>query len=182
MIRDSKERSNMSPETEHQPKREDGYERRDVNVRGLLQFAFCMAVVLILVIFGMRWTFHYLSAISPAGPPPTPFAQARALPPEPRLEIRPRQDLKSFCDEQLNMLNSYGWVDQQKGIVRIPIERAMDKLVEQGLSARPAGEISPNEVVEAARAPEWTVPTPQPTDVGGQCAFVVQPSYPGSSQ
>jgi hypothetical protein len=172
----------MSPETEHQPRREEGYERRDANVRGLLRFAFWMAVVLVVVILGMKWTLDHLSAVSPSGPPSTGFYEPRALPPEPRLQVQPHLDLKSFCSEQLNMLNSYGWIDQQKRIVHIPIERAMDKLLEQGLPARPAGEISPNEVVEAAKAPEWTVPTPPPTDVGGQCAFVAQPSYPGSSQ
>jgi hypothetical protein len=172
----------MSPGTEHRPRREEGYERRDANVRGLLQFAVWMAAFLALVIFGMKWTFDHLYAVSPAGPPPTGFERPRALPPEPRLEVQPHQDLKSFCDEQLNMLNSYGWVDRRKGIVHIPIERAMDKLLEQGLPARPAGEISANEVVEAAEAPEFTIPTPQPSGVGGQCAFVVQPSSPGSSR
>ena len=31
------------------------------------------------------------------------------------------------------MLHSYGWVDQQAGIVRIPIDRAMTLLTERGL-------------------------------------------------
>ncbi|HXW55867.1 MAG TPA: hypothetical protein VEJ67_08980 [Candidatus Cybelea sp.] len=172
----------MSPETEHRPRREEGYERRDANVRGLLQFALWMAAFLVLVMFGMKWTFNHLYALSPPGPSPTGFERPRTQPPEPRLQVHPHRDLKSFCDEQLKMLNSYGWVDQQKSVVHIPIERAMDKLLEQGLPARPAGEISANEVVEAAKAPEFTVRTPQPTGVGGQCAFVAQPSDAGSSR
>ena len=33
-------------------------------------------------------------------------------------------------------LNSYGWIDEENGIVHIPIERAMDILAKQGLPAR----------------------------------------------
>ena len=35
------------------------------------------------------------------------------------------------------ILNSYGWVDRSKGIVRIPIDRAIDLLAKRGLPARP---------------------------------------------
>ncbi|HEU6448094.1 MAG TPA: hypothetical protein VFV23_06640 [Verrucomicrobiae bacterium] len=45
-------------------------------------------------------------------------------------------------DEQMNLhgsqnaqLNSYGWVDRSNGIVRIPIEHAMDLVLQRGLSA-----------------------------------------------
>ncbi len=34
------------------------------------------------------------------------------------------------------ILHSYGWIDQQKGIVRIPIERAMELTAQRGLPAR----------------------------------------------
>lgn len=168
----------MSPDTEQRPNRQEGYERRDASIRTLLQFALWMAVILVIVIFGMRMTFNYLWRQTPAGPPATPFAQARPLPVEPSLQVHPHQDLKSYCDEQLSILNSYGYVDQQKGTVHIPIDLAMDKLLKQGLPSRPASEISPNEIIEAAKAPLWTIPTPQPTGVGGQCAFVVGPGYP----
>jgi hypothetical protein len=80
----------------------------------------------------------------------------------------------------LSILNNYGYVDEQKGVVHIPIERAMDRLLQQGLPTRRASEISPNEAVEAAQAPEWTIPTPQPTGIGGQCAFLMEPSYSAS--
>jgi hypothetical protein len=33
-------------------------------------------------------------------------------------------------------LQSYGWIDQQKGVVRIPIERAMELTAERGLPVR----------------------------------------------
>ena len=118
----------MSTETEQQRRREEGYERRDANVRTLLQFGLGLAIVIIVILLAMRWTFNFLSAETPTGPPPTPFENARVLPPQPRLQVEPHQDLKTYCDEQLRGLNSYGWVDQQNGVVHVPIDQAMDKL------------------------------------------------------
>ena len=41
--------------------------------------------------------------------------------------------------EEEKTLYSYGWVDEKAGTVRIPIERAMDLLVQRGLPVRPQG-------------------------------------------
>lgn len=45
---------------------------------------------------------------------------------------QPYQELQQLDADQLEVLNSYGWVDQQQQIARIPIERAMTLVVEQG--------------------------------------------------
>jgi hypothetical protein len=34
------------------------------------------------------------------------------------------------------VLQSYGWVDREKNIVRVPIERAMEAIVKKGLPMR----------------------------------------------
>ncbi len=39
-------------------------------------------------------------------------------------------------EEEDALLNTYGWVDPQRGIVRIPIEQAMALVVQQGLPVR----------------------------------------------
>ncbi len=36
-------------------------------------------------------------------------------------------------------LNSYGWVDRKHGVIRIPIERAMDLVAQRGLPTRGPG-------------------------------------------
>lgn len=46
------------------------------------------------------------------------------------------RQLKASETEQLN---SYGWVDEQAGYVHIPIDRAMDLVLQQGLPARQPG-------------------------------------------
>jgi hypothetical protein len=55
-------------------------------------------------------------------------------------------ELKAVRDAEDQRLATYGWVDQAKGVVRIPIDRAIDLLSQRGLPARkqspPAAEAS----------------------------------------
>ena len=60
----------------------------------------------------------------------------RMLPPEPRLQVSAPKDLKQYKAAQEEILNSYGWVDEKAGVVRIPIDRAMDILAQKGLPVR----------------------------------------------
>jgi hypothetical protein len=61
----------------------------------------------------------------------------RRLPPEPRLQTDPRDDLEHLRETEDRVLESYGWVDRDAGVVRIPIDQAMRLAVERGLPARP---------------------------------------------
>jgi hypothetical protein len=63
------------------------------------------------------------------------------LPPEPRLQVSAPKDLEQYKAAQGEILNSYGWIDQNAGVVRIPIERAMDILVQKGLPFRGAAPV-----------------------------------------
>ena len=58
------------------------------------------------------------------------------MPPEPRLQTNPRQDLRDLRAARRRVLKSYGWVDKNAGVVRIPIDEAMKLTVERGLPAR----------------------------------------------
>ena len=58
-------------------------------------------------------------------------------PPAPRLQTHPPQDLAKFRANEDKRLNSYYWVDKQKGIVHIPIEQAMQKLAHDGIPGFP---------------------------------------------
>jgi hypothetical protein len=60
----------------------------------------------------------------------------RRLPPEPRLQTDPRDDMANLRRSEDDVLDSYGWVDRNAGVVRIPIERAMTLVVERGLPTR----------------------------------------------
>jgi hypothetical protein len=64
------------------------------------------------------------------------------LPPEPRLQTDPHRDLLRLRESEDKLLNTYGWVDRNAGVVRIPIEQAMKLTVQRGLPSRAAGEPS----------------------------------------
>jgi hypothetical protein len=51
----------------------------------------------------------------------------------------PNPALLDMRVEESRVLGSYGWVDKDKGVVRIPVERAMDLLIEEARRG-PGGE------------------------------------------
>jgi hypothetical protein len=61
----------------------------------------------------------------------------RIAPPGPRLQTDPQDDMKQFRAEEEKWLNTYHWIDKQKGIVHIPIEEAMKKLARTGAPGFP---------------------------------------------
>jgi hypothetical protein len=71
-------------------------------------------------------------------PPEYPLAvsQGERTPPEPRLQTAPREDLRELRASEDELLSTYGWVDRNAGIVRIPINEAMRLTLERGLPTR----------------------------------------------
>jgi len=58
--------------------------------------------------------------------------------PEPRLQVNSAQELQAMRAQEETVLQSYGWVDREHGVTRIPIEKAMQLLVQRGLPVRPS--------------------------------------------
>jgi hypothetical protein len=56
--------------------------------------------------------------------------------PEPRLQASPPLDLKELRARDRAELNSCGWVDKKSSVVRIPIEKAMEMILQKGLPTR----------------------------------------------
>ena len=110
------------------------HEQSDVNVRRILAFGLGLLVAGVVIQLGMWWLFVSLAArTAQLDQPRSPLASSsprESLPPEPRLQVSPAQDLKELRAAEDALLHSYGWVDQQAGVVRIPIERAMELLAE----------------------------------------------------
>ena len=110
-----------------------GHEPMDVAGRPVLVAAIGLAVVLLLVAGGQVLLLrHYAERATERPAPAPPLAETRT-PPEPRLLVDPRSALLELRTEEDALLHGYGWVNREAGIVRIPIERAIDAL------ATPAG-------------------------------------------
>jgi hypothetical protein len=61
----------------------------------------------------------------------------RINPPGPRLQTNAEADFRRFRTEEERRLNSYYWIDKQKGVVHIPIDEAMQKLARSGIAGFP---------------------------------------------
>lgn len=109
----------------------NGHESSDISVKAVAVFALALAAGLALI----------LAVMHPSRPAPV----APAVPtPGPKLQAHPLEDLAALRAKEDSMLKGYGWVDRKAGIIRIPIERAMELTVERGLPARTAnGEVRP---------------------------------------
>jgi hypothetical protein len=163
----------MSMETNHPahgaPGPGAGYEQRDASIPDLLKFGFWMAVVIVATLLSMKWTFNYFERTQTEQAPATLFERPRELPPGPRLQATPHQELQDYCQAQMRELNTYGWVDQRLRVVHVPIDRAMDLVLKNGLPVRA------NPPTGAAAV---AVPPPMVAggdDLEGPCAYLARP-------
>jgi len=132
---------------------------RDVNTRAVFLFGLWLAAGLVAVTLAMLGLFRLLARQDRAADKPlSPIVAANLArtPPEPRLEPDPLAPGLRLRAEEEAALTSYAWVDRQAGVARIPIDRAMEILVERGLP--------PSKPMPPPAAP---LPTPQAVPAGG---------------
>jgi len=120
---DIPERIETNPDT--------AYETADwpVGIIGLV----LAAVLLVLAIAVVAVSFGFSDAVSDA-------RRSLATPmPEPRLQTDPPDDLAKLRAREQNELDTYYWIDRDKGIVHIPIDEAMKQVLARGLDGFPQG-------------------------------------------
>ncbi|MGH9699410.1 MAG: hypothetical protein ACRD5R_18225 [Candidatus Acidiferrales bacterium] len=149
---------------------EPRYEKRDVNLGALSKWGLALAITIIVVMFAMKWLFVFYGNIQPLGEDASPIENARVLPSGPRLQANPRADNVSYCGEQTEMLQTYGWVNQAAGQVRVPVDRAMALILERGLPTRTPAEVSA--AAAASELPASATAVPSTQDMTGQCGYV----------
>jgi hypothetical protein len=137
----------------HNPS-EDRFEKSDAS---FVQIGIWMFVILFLVLLTAlaAWGYfnHYMDQhLSVAKAQRSPLLkddQKVQQIPGPELQVNPTADMKAFAIQQDHDINSYAWVSREAGVVRIPIEEAKKKVLEQGL------------LKSRAAAPETTSTVPQ---------------------
>jgi hypothetical protein len=114
------------------------HEHSDVDVRGILWF--CVGLIAIAAVIHVAVWLLFVAferRTAAADPAPAPLAQpAGQLPPSPRLQTRPVNDLKALRAEEEALLHGEGQAGEQPGAYRIPIERAKQLIVERGVPVR----------------------------------------------
>ena len=125
---------------------------RDVRFRAVLLFGFWLfagAAVIHLAMWGLFRGLERQEERRDTVLSEKIAASLKRTPPEPRLEPDPLAPGRRMRAEENAMLATYGWVDRDRGLVRLPIDRAMELLVERGLPPS-----KPMPAPAAAPAPE----------------------------
>ena len=121
------------------------HERRDIDVFQITAFGVGLTIAFLVSVAAMwaLWDFYYAreDARNATNPAAAMMKEKQRAFPEPRLQEKPRVELKELRDDEDTILTGYGWVDPNKNIVRIPIETAIDIVAKKGLPYKgsPAG-------------------------------------------
>ncbi|HLH17059.1 MAG TPA: hypothetical protein VKX45_07550 [Bryobacteraceae bacterium] len=114
-------------------------EHRDVNVRAVFWTGVGLLVALWIIVLLMYPLFAFFRRERAEAEAATPAAsRGLTVPPGPRLQSNPRRDLQEFRKYEEGQLNGYHWVDHARGVVSLPIERAIEILAQRGIPPQPA--------------------------------------------
>jgi hypothetical protein len=158
----------MSEEKIHSHNPDAGFEQEDLSPQGVFYFMGGVAVLGVVIYFILIGMYRYLDNYDRTHQPPAnPMAatagmdaqsmsykqiqeQAQQTFPKPVLEHSEQTQYLDELRKENEVLGSYDWVDQKNGVVRIPIDQAMDLLAQRGLpvisqaeAARAGGNIAP---------------------------------------
>ena len=149
----------LNMDKSHQPPAASpGYETRDANVRGVYRFLVFLGALLVVCAVLSWGLFRYLSKQVTDTANVSPFAESRQLPLGPQLQVNPREDWLKYREQQEQSLETYAWENRGSGIVRVPIERAMELLLQKGL---PVEDSSAPQAEPATPPKDTKKPAPQ---------------------
>lgn len=163
--------------TEFQPEdpevlREMKYDRRDIKVPMLKTWTIWITGSCIVCFLVSIPVYNYLST---TGKPlqsmmgstrePAPKSDNHMAPGTPLLQdnLTTKLDIQEIRLHEDQMMSTYGWVDQNKGIVRMPVDKAMAKVLQNGVStgAAVSAKTKGNDIPQNAVGPGTSTPLPQ---------------------
>lgn len=116
-----------------------GHETTDARVRPLVLFLAFLALGCAGALVLMRWTFDAFERRAAERDEPGHPLAVEQVAPAPRLQADPPAEYAAFAAEQRRRTTTYGWLDRDAGVVRLPVERALELVLEEGLPARKEG-------------------------------------------
>lgn len=117
----------------------DGAEQFDheIDVRGITQVGIWLAVTTVasfaIVYATYGWLLRSEQRALDAKPSPIVEANQPRVPPGPQLQPRPEVDLAAFRAAEKARLAGWGWIGTERAYAHVPIERAIDKVVADGI-------------------------------------------------
>ena len=110
-----------------------GHEQSEVSVRVIIVSLAVLLIGALMVCFlvvGIFQYFHHENRVDQIVK-----NTQQQIPPEPRVEEHPAEQLVTIRARENHVLTTFAWVDQKNGVVRVPINQAIDMLVKQGVES-----------------------------------------------
>ena len=128
----------MSTATGHKNSRQESISRRhevsDVDFGRVMITGFGLLGVMILgLAYSVVVESFFSGTTAQPGAPAEIFVSpvSGEMPPLPRIEPDPHANLVLLQRREDSLLTRYGWVSRDSGLVRVPIERAMELVIEK---------------------------------------------------
>ncbi len=118
---------------------ETGRFDRDVNIKSIVWSGVVTVVVTALAFVLMWYLFKGMISKKQAQDPvamPMQVAPERVPLPGPRLQATPEEELRRMNEQVDALVNHYSLVEGEEGYARIPVEQAMELVLERGLGDR----------------------------------------------
>jgi hypothetical protein len=130
-----------------------GYELSDVRSKPLVLSALVLALSVALVCAFLVWFFDLLESRAKHRDPQLSPLIGSQSPPPPRLQEKPANDLARMRAAEDRALDGYRWIDKERGVVQLPVDRAMELLLKEGLPKTSAEvpRVEPEQKVEQQR-------------------------------
>ena len=122
--------SEPEPQTESQ---KAGHEVSEPSPKAVVIFVGCFFVTILTAMAALGFLYVKLYQKRPASPVPKAEASFRYAP---DAENSIARDWDAINHQAQNRLETYGWMNRKKGVTRIPIERATQLIVQEGLPSR----------------------------------------------
>jgi hypothetical protein len=151
------------PDLEYGPTPPDAkHEHTDIDPAIGYKFALWLAVAMVLSFGIVYGTFRFFDSQQTAANTAArrfPLAAGVTRPvPTPSLQTQPFRDVYLLRDDEAKKLQSYGWVDQQGGVARIPIDKAMELMMQRGFPVRAEGADTLNAVTQDSSSGRTVAP------------------------
>lgn len=114
-----------------------GHEGQDADIRPIVLTGIGLALTVVVVGAIVYGIFRYLETHPITSVQSNPMAVFDSqIPPAPRIEEHPAIEIQELHAQEDQTLSTYGWIDKNKGVVRIPIDRAIELQLQRGFPTR----------------------------------------------
>ena len=138
------------------------YEHTDIDPAVGYKFALWLSVAMFIsfgIVYGTFWFFEGQAHTADGVAQKYPLAVGlHKEPPAPNLQKQPFKDVYELRLGEAAKLAGYAWVDKEGGIARIPIDRAMELMLQKGFPARQDGGNALNVVTQDSSSGRTVVP------------------------